>query len=93
MSEQLTDWFPASVKPLRPGVYEVKNTYDTTRWFSFFDGYEFKWWDMTVGAAFSRRAAETNAEADFWRGLAADPHSRTDDSQTDDHTGICEVTE
>lgn len=76
MSEQkLTEWFPADVKPVRRGVYEV-------RWgWTFRDGGGYCHWDgRTWGNTFFKvdrapgRGETITAKQDKgWRGLAEKP--------------------
>ena len=69
---KLTPWFPANVKPVRAGVYEVKED-DPPAWYRRWDG---ECW--YVGDATPERAAqETIVLASWlrapWRGLAEEP--------------------
>ncbi len=70
---KLTPWFPANVKPVRVGVYEIHSN-TTTPWYRHWDG--LNWcagertpWEagylefIPLGAAF----------AEPWRGLAEEP--------------------
>ena len=76
---RLTDWFPADVKPVREGVYEIKYADDDGRCFAHWNGAYWThahWqWGATVSATIARAAA--NASHDFselpWRGLAEKP--------------------
>jgi hypothetical protein len=81
MSEKLTPWFPADVKPVRNGVYEVESR--VHRAFAYWNGERFGWrcWELPgLGAeeaaidAFHMRRAETCLEPRVsWRGLAKEP--------------------
>ena len=73
---KLTEWFPSSVKPVRPGVYRVKGQrggclpgyayFDGSRW-----GYSMTTVDEAVGKiAKHHRLAYQNKQ---WRGLAEKP--------------------
>lgn len=96
MSEQLTDWFPADIDPVRQGEYEVIRKYicsDFPRKTKLlWDGCRWRHTCESSNGLFIGTCALMSI-GDKWRGLTADPNPRTDDSQTDDHTGICEVTE
>ena len=69
---ELTPWFPADVKPIRRGVYQVEQ--GIVRWYSYFDGSGFGWQDLTPSEAFRNRHQMTGcAKSQTWRGLAQDP--------------------
>jgi hypothetical protein len=69
---KLTPWFPASVKPVRAGVYQSKEPFLT--WYRYWDG---EYWCSggTTPIAAKRHANmrfdETPPEP--WRGLAEEP--------------------
>lgn len=76
---QLTDWFPADVKPVHPGVYELERYGEPNRIFSRFDGV---YWGSAAGfgdtAHSVRRAIAATDISGFahlrgWRGLAEKP--------------------
>jgi hypothetical protein len=67
---KLTPWFPANVKPVRVGVYQVRDT-DTLPWYRRWDGAHWH-----IGAESVRIAAATSMPIDSqlpWRGLAEEP--------------------
>jgi hypothetical protein len=69
---KLTPWFPADVKPVRPGVYKVK-TRSGRPWYRRWDG---KVW--FVGSNTPKDAASKIEQLWFidsrsWRGLAEPP--------------------
>ena len=70
-----TPWFPAKIKPARPGVYEVSDEDDASilRWFSYFDGTNFKWFSTCPDEAFRQRDLGTGCIVKRWRGLAEEP--------------------
>jgi hypothetical protein len=71
---KLTPWFPAKVKPVRVGVYEIEN-YSSSKWYRYWDN---EHW-------YSGAATPNGAIAQFniyrliatfrtpWRGLAEEP--------------------
>jgi hypothetical protein len=68
---KLTPWFPANVKPVRAGVYEIQDS--LAAWYRRWDG--MNWY---VGDSEPERAAqETIVLASYlrapWRGLAEEP--------------------
>jgi hypothetical protein len=66
MADLLTDWFPADVKPTRPGWYECKNHFGLItgrRW----------WWDGEVWR-FSEREPALCHQDRTWRGLTHPPN-------------------
>jgi hypothetical protein len=79
MSEKLTPWFPAKVKPARAGVYQTSNTdsADGKHFYSYFDGKNWhgEWWTperaMTQPAVFNTPVEQLRATR--WRGLAKEP--------------------
>ncbi len=64
--EDLTPWFPADVKPVRPGVYEVQMT---TGRFAYFDGQRWGWSFRTKREADTDRDHRNAAQDKVWRGL------------------------
>ena len=93
-TQQLTDWFPGDVKPVRVGVYEVQDEGGVGK-FSEWNGEHWGLrtnilrfasdWSNPVYRGFKPTANQRLK----WRGLAADPFTNGNDEQTDDHTGIC----
>lgn len=90
----LTPWFPGDVKPVRPGVYATRDP------FGEWDGCTYKFWSgrlwgyasLTVYDAYgSKHLGPSSLQDNEWRGLASDPANT--DEQTDDSTGIVEVSE
>jgi hypothetical protein len=78
MSKQkLTKWFPADVKPARPGVYNVSclESGQSGKWYALFDGQRWSWkWDTDAA---SDVLHEDGNPSDWylgsWRGLASHP--------------------
>lgn len=78
---RLTEWFPADVKPVRVGVYEVNdnNAYEFPM-YAYWDGVRFgyrtvdSFGEGAVERAFRFRNAKTTLPALVpWRGLAEQP--------------------
>lgn len=69
---KLTPWFPASVKPVRAGVYEVRM--DGPPWYRYWDGVHWYAGHCTSELACALphvSLEETPTEP--WRGLAEEP--------------------
>lgn len=75
-TEQFTDWFEGSVKPVRDGVYEITNVEpngDRVAGFSYFDGTN---WGLRSNSpddavlTYSMFGAEPAICPDIWRGLS-----------------------
>lgn len=71
MSGELTPWFPADVKPVRKGVYEVRD-FNIEKEYSFWDGVEWKARQLTPSHA-ALRLHKAHTQEKKWRGLASDP--------------------
>lgn len=67
---KLTPWFPADVKPVRPGVYEMRC--DPPRWYRRWDGRHWYIGDTNVSVAAKETLASWCA-FEMWRGLAEEP--------------------
>jgi hypothetical protein len=63
----MTDWFPCYVKPVRPGVYELRLTGDTM--FSWFDGNIWCVAARTVLQAEKWKTYESVWQNKEWRGF------------------------
>lgn len=72
MSEKLTPWFPASVYPVRIGVYEVESD-NSSVGYSLWDGSYFRSICATVDKAESTLAHIGDYHGLIWRGLAKKP--------------------
>lgn len=93
----LTPWFPGYVKPVRPGVYEAywsSEREPEPGWFAYFDGID---WSNSVSSIQEADACkewkEGAVQDKTWRGLSSAHADPSHDEQTDDSTGICEVSE
>lgn len=67
---KLTPWYPASVKPVRPGVYEVHFDRDCAISFKRWTGRRWVWLEIALRSDFGRKPG------DKWRGLAQDPKAK-----------------
>lgn len=75
MSKQLTDWFPADVKPVHIGCYQVddKDCFPGS-WYAYWDGFKFCYRGQTPQDAFQEKDCVTGLEPlVLWRGLAEKP--------------------
>ena len=69
--EDLTPWFPADVKPVRPGVYRVKYFGDCG--YAFWDGKRWGWAQLSIRKAIVEAEPSTAAQEKVWRGLNKEP--------------------
>lgn len=73
MSEELTPWFPAAVKPARIGVYQVAPfAKDEPRW-SYWDGMNWSFFTIRLESLEEKKDYCVHSERMPWRGLAYDP--------------------
>lgn len=72
---KLTPWFPASVKPVHVGVYEVEDGIeDNEVWYSHWDGKKFNYWCCGgPEMAYEFSDMRISLKPDKWRGLAEKP--------------------
>lgn len=69
MKKQLTDWYPAEVKPVRKGWYE-RNWHFSFASLDWFDGMD---WHNGIGDGdFDPDPSSAHIK---WRGLASDPNA------------------
>jgi hypothetical protein len=86
MADQLTDWFPPDVTPVRVGVYEVtpNSMHRGQRTFAYWNGVAFgerQWTDHFITRAKAIAYADDNRTSFWhphegkisWRGLAVKP--------------------
>ena len=71
---KLTPWFPASVVPVRVGVYEVRDQHiDTSHCFAYWDGdrFGFRVWNSPKNAAHPivRKLSTSLPMRTEWRGV------------------------
>lgn len=71
---ELTPWFPADVKPIRPGVYATQYVKDVDG-FSYWDGEKWGYQAEDVYRAGSAGYRNFCRPLRPWRGLAADPNA------------------
>lgn len=75
---KLTQWFPPSVKPARPGVYELGGTY-RGEW-AYFDGLRWGWASHSRSAAAAQFHTHGASQNKPWRGLAERPGASKEDA-------------
>lgn len=71
----LTPWYPARIKPLRSGVYEVRWHGDGSRWrWCYWTGSEWANTGTNKAEAAARKTWTNGAvQSKSWRGLAEEP--------------------
>ena len=72
MSKQMTDWFPAHIKPVRVGVYEVKTKdwNSLTPTYALWDGYCWGYFIGSVKSAILSHPGKAEAvQNKQWRGF------------------------
>ena len=69
---KLTEWYPAHIKPVRVGVYNVETWANPdSPWFSYWDGNIFNYYCNSVDDAFrNRRKWGCGKATSQWRGIA-----------------------
>lgn len=72
MDAKLTDWFPGSIKPVRPGVYQQMCGFGERIGYQKWDGEYWYSREITLEAA-HRAPYRAYTQDDPWRGLAYDP--------------------
>lgn len=71
--DQLTEWFDADTKkPTEIGVYEVRESEDDSRWYSFWDGVRFGRFVCEVSDSDAKRR-DAACVVQSWRGLSSNP--------------------
>ncbi len=68
---KLTPWFPANVKPVRAGVYEIQD--GLAAWYRRWDGLRWYVGGPTPGWASNEIIGLDNGHRAPWRGLAEEP--------------------
>lgn len=73
--QRFKKWFSPDVKPVMPGVYEVKSPYGSPGpWYSYFDGEKFGWRSRIKEEASENKKYGTDLpKTATWRDLAEDP--------------------
>ena len=71
---KVTPWFPPEIKPVRNGIYKVKDSPRNQHWYRYWDCNNHKW----GAAATSPEAASALSKSYWfqeseWRGLARKP--------------------
>lgn len=83
-NDMKTDWFPASVKPVRAGLYETERFQVTdaaagirlARW----DGFNWRYVESTGLMPAGGRMEMCTRDGDRWRGLTEEAHARLAES-------------
>ena len=84
MNEELTPWFPDTVKPVRKGVYLIKEggLCEGMTLYSYFDGEKWGWFSKYMEDALSEYMGSGDFTNDglyeglVWRGLANNPNKK-----------------
>lgn len=69
---KMTGWFPADVKPVRKGVYEVEEMMAFHR-YCYWNGKLWGWADVKKEDARRFNSTQGAKQNKRWRGLASDP--------------------
>ena len=73
MDEELTPWFPPTIKPVREGVYETSAT-ESGPSFNYWDGHQWLWTCASIKATQARYLdVRSGVQDHVWRGLARKP--------------------
>jgi len=67
---EMTDWFPADLKPVHIGVYEVR--YFPYGKYCLWDGKKWSWTNTTVNKAYKFTSSEGANQNKIWRGIEKD---------------------
>ena len=63
--KEYTKWFPAEIKPVIIGVYQVFND----KSYAYWDGKRWGWTAISVASAVTRKATAGASQHKDWRGL------------------------
>ncbi len=75
--QKLTPWFPASVKPVHVGVYEITERLLGTG-YCYWNGYEWANMGSSINKAYENRDwLEGAYQSKNWRGLAEQPKEKS----------------
>ncbi len=71
----VTEWFPADIKPVRVGVYQIKDGFmDEVDWYSYWNGLEWRYAGYTPKEAYQDRLEKHSLnQYQKWRGLSSKP--------------------
>ena len=70
---KLTPWFPETIKPVRPGVYQTTSVCALEVFYSYWGGRAWGWPSFTPHSAFVYKNYVSPIQARRWRGLAEEP--------------------
>ena len=71
---KLTKWYPADVKPINVGIYEIKAPFQKKSYFSYFDGNQWGYrMNTTIEAVWFKDEKIDIDQISKWRGLAKKP--------------------
>lgn len=77
-AKKLTPWYPARIKPVRVGVYNVscRASEQTGQWFAYWNGERFMYYHTDPRKAYRSRATfGCGADTKSWRGLNKRPRA------------------
>jgi hypothetical protein len=82
MSGQVTDWFPANVRPALSGWYDVRYVDRVKPYFKrrYFDGETWRFHPESSACLFGNNSEDAPREA--WRGLAENPAGQEGEQPT-----------
>lgn len=76
MKKKVTQWFPPSIQPTRPGVYQTASKDMRKLKINGFQYWNGKWWgcyEYSAEAAYAGRQYQSVFQGRHWRGLAEKP--------------------
>lgn len=68
-----TGWYPASIKPVRVGVYQRDMQDSGNGEYSFWDGESWGGWGNSIEIAARNAGSKSSVQDANWRGLAQEP--------------------
>jgi hypothetical protein len=69
----LTEWYPASIKPVRKGIYNVscRSEDQSGKWYSYWNGVSFMYYGIDPRSAMKyRKEKGCGNDTKSWRGIA-----------------------
>jgi hypothetical protein len=73
MTPKLTPWFHAGEKPVREGVYMLRDGFGKQLGYQYWDGVSWHCWCESIGGARLESTADRECQNDPWRGLSQEP--------------------